>query len=230
MEEFVSMVIPPKKMGICGFSILSYFLHRSRELVSSVCGIFFNVSKVTTKRYGGYYWTQKWPKIGTKSWKSSLFAGRAKKSGPRPKPSAGAINKMHSGLYLLVPFHRDFCAQLFQPNATVTTSHWASSLLIEYTKDESPQQESEKGPHSKFGDLDTKYIYFTYLLLNIARPLLNILLVSNSDFPFLAAQKNSRSLVVCWFVGRSVMFVKLKKVTFRVSNGNLNLPTFLLTW
>ena len=54
-------------------------------------------------------------------------------------------------------------AQLFQPTSTFATYEWASSLLIEYTEDEIPQQELEKGPHGKSCDLDTKGMI--YLLL-----------------------------------------------------------------
>ena len=46
---------------------------------------------------------------------------------------------------------------------------------------------------------------------------------------FLAALSSSRSLVVGWLVGPSVRLSDtfVKKVTLRVSNGNLNLPTYL---
>ena len=45
----------------------------------------------------------------------------------------------------------------------------------------------------------------------------------------LAALTSSRSLVVCWFIGMSVDICE--KVTFRVLNGNCNLPeTYLFTF
>ena len=47
-----------------------------------------------------------------------------------------------SGLVAVIP-------QLFRPTATVATSWWAFSFLIEYTNDESPQQELEEGPRRK---------------------------------------------------------------------------------
>ena len=43
---------------------------------------------------------------------------------------------------------------------------------------------------------------------------------------FLAAQSSSRSLVVGWSV-RPLVRHLCEKVTIRVSNGNLNLPTYL---
>ena len=49
---------------------------------------------------------------------------------------------------------------------------------------------------------------------------------------FLAAQSSSRSLVVGPLVGPSVGWSPYlwEKVTFRVSHGNLNLPTYLPMW
>ena len=41
----------------------------------------------------------------------------------------------------------NYTAQLFQTTATVATSWWASSFLIKYTKDKSPQLELEGANH-----------------------------------------------------------------------------------
>ena len=54
-------------------------------------------------------------------------------------------------------------AQLIQPTANVATFWWASSMLIEYTKDQSHQLELEMGPRSKSCELDTKVT--SYLLV-----------------------------------------------------------------
>ena len=47
-------------------------------------------------------------------------------------------------------------------------------------------------------------------------------------FPFVATLSSSRSIVVGWLVGPSVRWsVHLcENVTFKLSNGNLNLPTY----
>ena len=50
-------------------SLFLYFFLRS----SDSFWIIFKVTKVTTKHYWGYYWTQKWPKITTNRVKNSLF-------------------------------------------------------------------------------------------------------------------------------------------------------------
>ena len=50
--------------------------------------------------------------------------------------------------------------KLFQPTAAVEISWWASSLLMEYTKDKSPPEMLEKGQHSKSYDLDTKNMFY----------------------------------------------------------------------
>ena len=48
--------------------------------------------------------------------------------------------------------------QLFQPTATVSTLRWASTFLIEYTDDESTQQELEEGPRRRSCGLDKYYM------------------------------------------------------------------------
>ena len=56
-------------------------------------------------------------------------------------------------------FYNTQRTQLFEPTDTVATSWWASSLLIEYTDNESPQQKLEESLRSKSCDLDRKYIF-----------------------------------------------------------------------
>ena len=63
----------------------------------------------------------------------------------------------------------DFCgyshsAQLFQPTATGGTSWRASSLLIEYTEDENPQQDLEESLQIKSCDLDTKGMFYLHAI------------------------------------------------------------------
>ena len=64
---------------------------------------------------------------------------------------------MRSGLNS-VPRYSNGVPQLFQPTVTVATSAWASSLLIEYTKDESLEYELNEEPGTKSWDSDKKTI------------------------------------------------------------------------
>ena len=63
-------------------------------------------------------------------------------------------------------------SQLFQPTTNV-----ASSLLMEYTEDESPQREPEENPHSKSCGLDTKDMFYplvTYYCKTIIRHIIGL--------------------------------------------------------
>ena len=68
------------------------------ELLDYFWHFLFKATKVTTKSYGGYYWTTKWRKISTNSVKSSVKA--------RSSPQKLEVSP-RSGLYLLVFVHSD---------------------------------------------------------------------------------------------------------------------------
>ena len=87
--------------------------------------------------------------------------------------------------------HKRDNAQLFQPTATVAISWWASSLLIEYTEDKSPQLDLEVGLRNNSCELDTTL-------------LLDILLVSKRDYIFSSSFIHGPQVAPLPFLGPTV--------------------------
>ena len=92
-------------------------------------------------------------------------------------------------------------SQLFEPTATVETSWWASSLFLECTEDESPQQELEESPQSKSWNLDIKYKFNrpgeAGAVLQTALSLINKLIkwVSQSSFVKISSKHHTSQTV-----------------------------------